>query len=140
MVKKAGKKIKADKTSKKTSKTKSITKATKKRMTKAELEAALIDNFMNLQKVLTNLAIKFNELSNQISKLLQVFEISAKSFAEKNKSGESFIEKIDTLLDQNKTIARALTLIEEKRRERGYDYDPSSEQSPPEKPRPSPMY
>ncbi len=94
---------------------------------KKEIEKMLIENFVNLQKVLTNLAVKFESLSDQISKLLQLFEISAKSFVEKHspESGEKekdreFLEKLDKLLDQNKTIAKGLTLMEEKLRERIY--------------------
>ena len=86
-----------------------------------ELNKVLIDNFVNLQKVLTNLSIKFEELSSNISKLLQLFEISAKSFAEKYPEGmitpginKEFINKVDSLLDQNKTISRGITLIEER--------------------------
>jgi hypothetical protein len=97
----------------------------KKAMTKAELEKKLIDNFVNLQKVLTNLSVKFDNLSENITKLLQLFEISAKSFAEKQENGElllnkqpekdqELINKINTLLDQNKTIAKGLTNIMEK--------------------------
>jgi hypothetical protein len=103
----------------------------KKTMTKAELEQKLIDNFVNLQKVLTNLSVKFDNLSEQISKLLQLFEISAKSFAEKQEKGElnlgenkekdeELVNKLDTLIDQNKTIAKGLTLMEGKLRERNY--------------------
>ncbi len=98
-----------------------------KRLTKAELEKQLIENFVNLQKVLTNLSIKFEALSDNISKLLQLFEISAKSFIEKQspelgekKSDKEFLEKLDKLLDQNKIIAKGLTLMEEKLRERIY--------------------
>jgi len=93
-----------------------------------QLNKILIENFVNLQKVLTNLAIKFENLSENISKLLQLFEISAKSFAEKQKEMPSplmlerkisaqnreFIEKIDKLLEQNKIIAKGLTILEEK--------------------------
>ena len=83
----------------------------KKSLSKSELEQALLTNFVNLQKVLTNLSLKFEELSDNISKLLQLFEISAKSFAEKY-SGEgsslggdkALLGKLDSLLDQNKTI------------------------------------
>ena len=96
----------------------------KKVMTKAELEQSLIDNFINLQKVLTNLSIKFDDLSSNISKLLQLFEISAKTFAEKysegkeGKSDTALLNKLDSLLDQNKTIAKGIMLMEEKVRER----------------------
>jgi hypothetical protein len=102
--------------------------AVKKKMTKTELEEALIANFVNLQKVLTNLSIRFDELSSNITKLLQLFEISAKSFTEKyeqpgarGKSEEmdkDFLKKLDSLLDQNKTIAKGIMMMEEKIRER----------------------
>lgn len=102
-----------------------------KKLTKAELEKQLIDNFVNLQRVLTNLSIKFDGLSDQISKLLQLFEISAKSFVEKLPEGtagkekdKDFLNKIDTLLEQNKTIAKGLTLMEEKLREKVYGSHP----------------
>jgi len=109
-------------------------KSSEKKLNKAELEKMLIENFVNLQKVLTNLSVKFDMLSDQISKLLQLFEISAKSFVEtqspnigvKEKDKE-FLNKLDTLLDQNKTIARGLTLMEEKLRERIYGHPPNME-------------
>lgn len=108
----------------------------KKPMTKAELEEALISNFTNLQRVLTNLSVKFEDLSNNISKLLQLFEISAKSFAEKYTGKEEpkkqnekqtqvqkevdkeYLKKLDSLLDQNKTIAKGIMLMEGRIRER----------------------
>ncbi|GAG20219.1 unnamed protein product, partial [marine sediment metagenome] len=74
MVKKIGvsnKKIDITANIKKTVPKKSAPK--KKTLTKAELEQALIDNFINLQKVLTNLAVKFEDLSTNLSKLLQLF-------------------------------------------------------------------
>ena len=96
-----------------------------KAMSKAELEQVLLNNFVNLQKVLTNLSIKFEDLSNNISKLLQLFEISAKNFAEKysgepgqTSSDKEFLKKLDSLLEQNKTIAKGIMLMEEKVRQR----------------------
>jgi len=105
-----------------------------RKLTKAELERQLIDNFVNLQKVLTNLSIRFDALSDNISKLLQLFEISAKSFVEKlpemggttgisKEKDKEFLSKVDTLLEQNKTIAKGLTLMEEKLRERVYGHE-----------------
>ncbi|MBS3093212.1 hypothetical protein J4456_01375 [Candidatus Pacearchaeota archaeon] len=91
-----------------------------KGMSKAEIDKALIENFVNLQKVLTNLTVKFDELSTNVSKLLQLFEISAKNFAEKNiDSGRSsvdqdFLKKLDSLLDQNKVISKGIMLMEER--------------------------
>lgn len=100
----------------------------KRKMSKAELEETLIANFISLQKVLTNLSIRFDDLSNNINKLLQLFEISAKSFAEKYQDGKiasattesdkEFLKKLDSLLDQNKTIAKGIMMMEEKVRER----------------------
>ena len=92
------------------------------------VEKILIENFVSLQKVMTNLSIKFDNLTKQISKLLELFEISAKTLAEKDleieKKGSSkkVIEKIDNLLEQNKIIARGLTLIHEKVPEQQLSY------------------
>lgn len=85
------------------------------------VEKILIENFVSLQKVMTNLSLKFDNLTGQISKLLELFEISAKSLAEKdfeleksNKENKKILEKIEGILEQNKTIARGLTLMNEK--------------------------
>ena len=108
------------------------TSTKKKDMNKEDMNQILIDNFTNLQKVLTNLSIKFDDLSTNLSKLLQLFEISAKSFAEKysdkkpeeqiNKLQQvdtAYLNKLDSLLDQNKTIAKGIMLMEQKIRHRG---------------------
>jgi len=91
------------------------------------LNAILVENFVNLQKTMTNLAIKFDDMSDNISKLLQLFEISARSFAEKLQANvpelekdKEFLDKLNKLLDQNKVIAKGLTLMEEKLREKLY--------------------
>ena len=106
---------------KKTNK-KSITRTS----SEVKVEKILIENFVALQKVMTNLSIKFNNLATQISKLLELFEISAKALAEKDFSLEKetnenkkIIEKIDNLLEQNKIIARGLTLLHEPVFDRG---------------------
>lgn len=83
------------------------------------IEKSLIENFVSIQRVLVNLSVKIDNLTGQISKLLELFEISAKALAEKNfqtgdnRNNTKIAEKIDTLLDQNKTIARGLTLMHE---------------------------
>jgi hypothetical protein len=98
----------------------------KKPMNNREIQLALIENFVNMQKVLTNLSVKFDVLSDNISRLLQLFEITAKSFIKKNdengftKEDKALVEKLDVLLDQNKTIAKGLTLVEEKIRHKIY--------------------
>lgn len=89
----------------------------------SELEKTLVKNLVELQKVQTDLAEKFDSLSKQISRLLALFETAALNFAKNAPMGEyekdkEFLEKIDRLLDQNKTIAKGLTLMEERMRER----------------------
>jgi hypothetical protein len=86
-----------------------------------EIENILIDNFVSLQKVMAHLSGKFDELTTQISKLLQLFEVSAKALAEKdfdieknNRENAKILEKIENVLEQNKTIARGLTLMHDK--------------------------
>jgi len=117
-------------------------KTLSKPQTGYEIEQTLIDNFINLQKVLTNLSIKFDDLSSNMSKLLELFEISAKSFAEKTSeeiSAESgavspeLIKKIDTILEQNRTLSKGIMLVEEKLRERS-TMQPSSFKSRPPQP------
>jgi polyhydroxyalkanoate synthesis regulator protein len=153
-----------------------------KRMTAQEREEILVENFTGLQHAMTNLSIKFSALSENINKLLQIFEEAAKKFSfpiekpvnsESNKglqnammdlstknkglqnammdlstkfgelseninklpqifeeavkkfsfpverpvnseSNEDLIKKIDSLIDQNKTIAQGLVIMEEK--------------------------
>lgn len=89
---------------------------------------ALVDNFVSFQKVMTNLTEKFDNLSGQISQLLGLFESSAKVLAEKDydkekeektskeelKKKKEIIDKLDKVLEQNKTIAKGLTLMHDK--------------------------
>jgi hypothetical protein len=110
-----------------------------------KVEKVLIENFISLQKVLTNLSIKFDGLSSNISKLLDLFEISAKALAEKDfdmSSGGSdnteVLDKIDSVLEQNKIIARGLTLMHEKVGDVEQPQSaPIKQISPPSLPRPS---
>jgi uncharacterized protein YllA (UPF0747 family) len=105
-----------------------------------KVEKILVENFVSLQKVMTNLSVKFDSLTSQISKLLELFEISAKSLAQKDfgaekgyKDEKKIIEKIDNLAEQNKTIARGLTLIHD-RNSQEIPYEPSiREPQPPPK-------
>jgi len=103
------------------------TKSQKKRVVKKESEiedtvnSKIIENFVSLQRVMTNLAVKLDDLSSQISKLLELFEISAKAIADKdfslgnnNKINNQISERLDNLLEQNKVIAKGITLLHEK--------------------------
>lgn len=96
-----------------------------------KLERMLIENFISLQKVMTNLAVKFDNLSSQISKLLELFEISAKALAEKDSLVEDkkVMGKLDALIEQNKVIARGVALIHEKESEPQYPFTPPIQKS-----------
>ena len=89
---------------------------------KVSVDEALLENFVNLQHVLTNLAVKFEDLSSNISRLLQLFELSAKSFADKPITtpgvDQEFLKKLDSLLDQNKTSSKGIMMMEDRIRNR----------------------
>ncbi len=86
---------------------------------KGNLEIKLIENFVSLQKVMVNLSVKFDELSKNISKLLELFELSAAALAKKDinftkpMDEEKIMGKLNAILDQNKIIARGMALMSE---------------------------
>jgi hypothetical protein len=89
------------------------------------VEKILIENFVSLQKVMVNLSVKFDNLANQISRLLELFEKSARTLTEEDFSSEKnnnkkIMEKMDNLFEQNKTIAKGLTLMHGKTSEQNY--------------------
>ena len=114
------------KSSKKSGSEKTTKKSTTKRKTNSKkLETKIIDNLVKLQKVHTDLGEKFENLADQISTLLALFEVTAKNFAKNPElkiaqKDREFLEKIDKLLDQNKTIAKGLTMMEKRVREKVY--------------------
>ncbi|MEK6891118.1 MAG: hypothetical protein AABX03_03180 [Nanoarchaeota archaeon] len=93
-----------------------------KNLTDEKIQKLLLENFIVLQKVMTDMSVKFDRLSDHISKLLNLFESSAKSFSDKQgaitKEDKDFLEKLDKLLEQNKTIAKSLTMMEERVRDK----------------------
>jgi len=118
---------------------KKVDKKTTNSDSNEEIQKLLIENSVALQKVLTKLTSRFDILSEQMSKLLGLFEISAKSFVANqggriSKEDKDFLEKLDRLIDQNKTIARGLTLVEEKIKHR--PAEPSAQFPPRRQPLP----
>ncbi len=106
----------------------------KKKMSAREREELLIENFVGIQHAMTNLSIRFEKLSDHILKLLQVFELAAKNYAGGGKeTDKDLLNKIDSLLEQNKTIAKGLVLVEEKVRNRNEQFHEE------ERPRPRPL-
>lgn len=99
--------------------------STAHKVSKESLEDQTIHSLIELQKVHVNLAEKFDKLTQQIENLLALFELAARNFAKQphmqsSEKDKEFLEKIDKLLDQNKVLARGLSLMEEKMRERLY--------------------
>ena len=105
-----------------------VTKSKKGRTTKIKyhstkeikVEKVLVDNFIGLQKVMVNLSSKFDNLATQISKLLELFEISAKAMAAKdfgvekeNKETKKIMEKLDKISEHAGLIGKGLVLIHE---------------------------
>jgi len=93
-------------------------KEVNKMKSSTNIDKDLLENFVTLQHVLTNMAVKFEDLSNNISRLLQLFELSAKSFADKPIAtpgvDQEFLKKLDSLLDQNKTISKGIMMMEDR--------------------------
>ncbi|MBU0467197.1 MAG: hypothetical protein KJ718_06310 [Nanoarchaeota archaeon] len=97
-----------------------------------EIEHAVLKNLIELQKVNINMAEKFDHLGKEISQLLSLFEVTARNFAKnapptaEYTKDKDFLTKIDRLLDQNKLLAKGLTMMEERLRERMYGPTPQS--------------
>ena len=122
----AKKKKKVKKAKKASKKSKKPTKKSKKKTNistqkiQIQMQPVLVDNFVSLQKVMVNLATKFDTLNSQIKELLDLFELSAKSLAKKGfklepgkESDKKVMKKLDVLSEQNKIIARGMTLMHE---------------------------
>ncbi len=94
-----------------------------------QTEKILVENFTALQKVMVDLSEKFTNLSSQLSQLLNLFETSAKTLAEKGfEDNQEIVKKINALLDQNKIIAKGITLLHEETEEHP---EPMHPQHPP---------
>jgi len=101
---------------------KPIKKSTRKPTTRPQksYETLLLENFVALQKVMTNLSIKFSDMSQNISKVLFVFEEAAKDLAVSEKvMNDKFGKKVENLVEQNKSINKNLGLMDERVRRQG---------------------
>lgn len=97
-------------------------------MAKKEAVQLMLENSVMLQKSMVNLIENITKLNEQISNLIGLFEEAAKQFIKtekvaKEEKGESeeeetgLVNKLDKLLEQNKTIAEALTLLHQNTRD-----------------------
>jgi len=136
--------LKAKSSLKRKKKTKTATSSSKKRI-EIKIDKALTDNFIALQKIMVNLSTKFDNLSNQISKLLELFEISAKSLArtdfegdKENKNIKTVLEKLDHISQQAGLIGKGLALIHETGSEKEQPIMPTQRKEAPIPTRPIP--
>ena len=80
---------------------------------------------------MTNLSMSFDNLSGRISKLLDLFEMSAKALAEKSDlqgDGETN-NKLDNLLQQNRILAKGIAMLHENNQNSG-DHSEEPRESP----------
>jgi len=100
-----------------------MAKKTEKGKKSTGAEQLIVENLVSLQKILADLSIKMNETEKKFSRLLDLFENASKSYerprtipgmapAINDLKLKEISIKIDTLLDQNKEMVKALTLIE----------------------------
>ena len=79
----------------------------------------LIQNEVEMQKVLADLSLDIKNLTSQLSKLVELFKEASKTLNDEKISNDIEKEdmknigaKMDALVDQNKTIAKGLLLME----------------------------
>ena len=80
----------------------------------------LIENNVALQKKTTDLIVSMNNLNQRVSRLVGIFNDAAKHIKPglEDEQIKPLIGKLEELLDQNKTIAKGLVLLERYVRER----------------------
>lgn len=85
-----------------------------------DVDKMLVDNFVALQKVMTHLSVKFEDLTKQISELLKLFEDSSRIIVKnemakkkEDRGDRQILDTMVSILDQNKVIAKGLTLMYE---------------------------
>jgi hypothetical protein len=100
----------------------------RKVMTKEEI---LVENFIGLQRAMVNLSIKFENLSDNISRLLKIFELSVKDYVDTRGQGQAdreTVAKVSYLLEQNKSLAKDLSSLKTKQSQmemnQNYSYPP----------------
>jgi len=127
--------IKTTKKNKPKRKRRSSRKKENKSQEEIKINKDLAINLVKLEKVMTHLAEKTDKLTDNMAELIGLFEGAALSFAKKQNSGElekdkEFLDKLNILADQNKTIAKGLTLMEEKLRKKLFGEDPKHQEPP----------
>lgn len=82
----------------------------------------MLENLITTQKLLAKTLTELKEVNKKISELHGIFQESSKMIKEKEivkqlEPRSQLIDKFDELMEQNRTIARGLLLLEKKLRE-----------------------
>ena len=89
-----------------------LAKASKPRLTKQAIIDQLIKNNVLLQQKNTQLIQSMNNLNKNITNLVRIFQRAAENI-DKGDSKEPLTFKLQQLIDQNRQLARGLTLLEQ---------------------------
>jgi len=85
---------------------------------KQSINQQLVENLISLQKVNLHTAERFEVLSKQISELVLLFEKAANEISKApGIENKELSEKLDRLIEQNRLVAKGITLLEERTRE-----------------------
>jgi hypothetical protein len=89
-------------------------------------EKLLLENFISLQKVLTDLSMRLDENSKKVSRLLELFELAGKSYDKTRIMPQSISvggisdlklkeisDKLDSTMEQIQVIAKGIILLED---------------------------
>ena len=71
-----------------------------------------VGNSVTLQRIMTDAVVSMNRLTKEIEELVNLFKEAAKTVEERKDS--ELMAKIYNIADQNKTMAKSLTLMMEK--------------------------
>lgn len=77
----------------------------------------LLENSIALQKTMADLALELKSLNQKVARIVSSFESASLAFKEAKEKGiaepKDISEKLDMIIDQNKTIAQGVLLLEE---------------------------
>jgi len=79
---------------------------------------SLLQNSIALQKTTADLALELKNLNQKVAKIVALFESASTAFKEGDGKGlqtesKELLDKLDTIIDQNKTIAKGIVLLEQ---------------------------
>ena len=99
-----------------------------KRLSKESIITKLAENNLALQEKTADLVVSIKELTKKIDEMVNIFEGAAKHI--KEGTDRPLMEKLTNLIDQNKTIAKGLVLLEKYVREKSVMGSPSFQPKP----------